>query len=72
MEFPTYHVYVAIVAARDVAMLTLAIMIAVFFELVYFLARYRPAWARVAIWLFGVGGFYASLLALALFIRARA
>jgi hypothetical protein len=71
MIFPTYHLYVAAIDQRDQAVLTIAIIVAVAFEILIALHFFRPAWVKPAAWIF-IGGFYASLLALVMYLRPGA
>lgn len=71
MGFSTYHIYVSAIDQRDQAVFTIVIIVLVVFEILLFLHRVRPAWVRVASWIF-IGGFYASLLALALYLGSGA
>jgi hypothetical protein len=67
MGFSTYHIYVDAISQRDQAVLTIGIIVLVAFEILLVLHRFRPAWARPAAWIF-IGGFYASLLAMVMYL----
>jgi hypothetical protein len=71
MTFPTYHLYVAVISQRDQAVLILAILAMVALELLLFIRWLRPSWLRGAVWVL-IGGFYASQIALAVYLRAGA
>lgn len=71
MSFSTYHLYVDLISQRDQYVLIIAMLICSFFELMWFLSRFRPAWVKPAIWIFGVGGYYATLAAMAVYLSSR-
>lgn len=71
MTFSTYYLYVAAIAQRDLAILTIAIVVFVCCEIVLVIHLVRPGATKVAAWIF-IGGFYATLLAMALYLRAGA
>lgn len=71
MFFPTYHVYVALVSQRDQAVFILFSLIFLYFEVLWILSKFRPGWVRPAAWI-GIGGYYASFLALVMYLRPGA
>ena len=71
MFFPTYHLYVALISQRDQAVFILFTIVFAFFEIIWFLSRFRPTWVKPAIWIIGVGGYYASFLGLVSYIGSH-
>jgi hypothetical protein len=69
MEFPNYHLYSAMITQRDQTILTLVILVMVAFEILLVVRRFRPGWTRGVTYLF-IGGYYATLFALAVYLRS--
>lgn len=61
MTFPTYHLYEELILARNTILLMIGLLVLTGFMLWGFTRRYKPAWSLPAMWIFGVGGFYATL-----------
>ena len=71
MEFPNYALYTAIVSQRDIAVLTLAILVAVAFEILILVRRFYPRQVNKLSWFF-IGVYYASLFAMVVYLRSGA
>lgn len=72
MTFSKYHLFAEIVTTRDHIILTAAAAVLAVFVILYYVHWLRPKWFRLAAWLLGVGGFYATLALWAVYIFGRA
>jgi len=67
MTFPTYHLYEELILARNTILMMLGLLILIGFMFWGYIRRYKPEWSLPAMWVIGVGGFYATLAALSIY-----
>lgn len=67
MTFPTYHLYEELISSRNTMIMVLAMLIMLGLTVWGLIRQHKPAWATRAIWIIGVGGFYATLVAVAVY-----
>lgn len=67
MVFPTYHLYEELIRTRNTMIMVLGMLVLLGFTAWGLIRQHKPAWSTRAIWIIGVGGFYATLVAVAVY-----
>jgi hypothetical protein len=70
MTFSNYHFYVEVISQRDQAIFIIATLVILAGEVLVLIRYWRPGWLKVATWL-TIGGYYATLAAMVVFVRSR-
>jgi hypothetical protein len=71
VTFSNYHFYVEAISQRDQAIFIIATLVLLVCEILFLVRAWRPGWLRAATWII-IGGFYATLAAMVIFVRAGA
>jgi hypothetical protein len=71
VAFSNYHFYVEAISQRDEAIFIIATLVLLACEILFLVRQWRPGWLKAATWI-TIGGFYATLAAMVVFVRAGA
>lgn len=71
MTFSKYHIYLKIVADRDHVVLVIMVLVIVALAVLGYVRGFLPKHFRLASWVIGAGGFYATLAAWAAYLFAH-
>jgi hypothetical protein len=70
MTFPYVQTFLETISTANYLVLFINAIVLGGFEVLLLIKRFRPGWFIRATWIIGVGGFYASLAAMVVFIIA--
>lgn len=62
MSYPLFYIYEESVSRRSTEFLFMFLVMVILLGGGYLLGRWRPSWRPALFWVFGVGGFYATLV----------
>jgi uncharacterized membrane protein YdjX (TVP38/TMEM64 family) len=72
MTFSRYAQYVTAIADRNALVLAIVFVVGIGFVILANIYILRPRWLKVATWIVGVGGWYATMAAVVVYMLAHA